>query len=97
MTRTGRRNAPAIVAVAMPAAMEIMDRLAIKAAEAAVNAGYPQGAAALLIVELDGEYIRRAEPVLYPDVDFMQPYEWEGGCEDPRGAQRRHTLPGVCQ
>jgi beta-1,2-mannosidase len=23
-------------------------------------------------------------PVLYPDNDFMKPYEWEGGCEDPR-------------
>jgi predicted GH43/DUF377 family glycosyl hydrolase len=23
-------------------------------------------------------------PVLYPDDDFMRPYEWEGGCEDPR-------------
>ena len=27
---------------------------------------------------------RRPEPVLYPDNDFMQRYEWEGGCEDPR-------------
>ena len=32
-----------------------MDRLAIEAAEAAVHANYPPGAAALLIVELDGE------------------------------------------
>ena len=38
----------------LPGAMEIMDRLAIEAAEAAVNAGYPQ-TAALLIVELEGE------------------------------------------
>ena len=38
----------------LPGAMEIMDRLAIEAAEAAVSAGYPQ-AAALLIVELEGE------------------------------------------
>jgi glycolate oxidase len=35
--------------------MEIMDRLAIDAAEAAVQAHYPVGAAALLIVELEGE------------------------------------------
>ena len=27
---------------------------------------------------------RRAEPVLFPDDDFMMPHEWEGGCEDPR-------------
>jgi glycolate oxidase len=39
----------------LPAAMEIMDRLAITAAEAAVHVGYPAGAAAVLIVELDGE------------------------------------------
>jgi glycolate oxidase len=35
--------------------VEIMDRLSIEAAEAAVHAGYPQDAAALLIVELEGE------------------------------------------
>ncbi len=39
----------------LPGAMEIMDKLAIEAAEAAVNAGYPQDAEALLIIELDGE------------------------------------------
>jgi len=38
----------------LPAAMEIMDRLALKAARAAVAADYPEGAEALLIVELDG-------------------------------------------
>jgi glycolate oxidase len=40
----------------LPGALEIMDRLAIEAAEAAVAAGYPRNAAAVLIVELDGEY-----------------------------------------
>lgn len=39
----------------LPGAMEIMDNLAIEAAEAAVHAGYPQEATALLIVELEGE------------------------------------------
>ena len=29
-------------------------------------------------------FVRRPEPVLYPDNDFMNAYEWEGGCEDPR-------------
>lgn len=38
----------------LPGAMEIMDRLATRAAEAAVGAGYPQ-VEALLIVELEGE------------------------------------------
>ncbi len=39
----------------LPAALEIMDRLAIAAAEAATGAGYPTDAAAVLIVELEGE------------------------------------------
>jgi glycolate dehydrogenase FAD-linked subunit len=39
----------------LPGAMEIMDRLAIEAAEAAVQPHYPADAAALLIVELEGE------------------------------------------
>ncbi|MDQ6875337.1 MAG: FAD-binding protein [Actinomycetota bacterium] len=38
----------------LPAAVEMMDALAIEAAEAAVACGYPQGAGAVLIVELDG-------------------------------------------
>ena len=39
----------------LPGAMEIMDNLAIQAAEAAVHAGYPLDAAAVLLVELEGE------------------------------------------
>jgi glycolate oxidase len=39
----------------LPGAMEIMDSLAIEAAEAAVSPHYPADAAALLIVELEGE------------------------------------------
>lgn len=46
-----------IAAGLLPGAMEIMDRLAIDAAEAAVDAGYPPGAAAILIVELEGDAI----------------------------------------
>ena len=38
----------------LPGAMEIMDRLAMDAAEAAVHAGYPADAQGLLIVELEG-------------------------------------------
>jgi len=41
----------------LPGAMEIMDSLAIQAAEAAVHAGYPD-AKALLIVELEGEQVQ---------------------------------------
>ncbi|MER7130463.1 FAD-linked oxidase C-terminal domain-containing protein [Streptosporangium saharense] len=38
----------------LPAAIEMMDALAIEAAEAAVACAYPEGAGAVLIVELDG-------------------------------------------
>src|SRR6202050_412743 len=45
----------------LPAAIEMMDALAIEAAEGAVACRYPEGAAAVLIVELDGpaEDVRR--------------------------------------
>ncbi len=39
----------------LPGAIEIMDSLSIEAAEVSVNAGYPRDAAAILIVELEGE------------------------------------------
>lgn len=39
----------------LPGAIEIMDRLAIQAAEAAVDADYPANASVILIVELDGD------------------------------------------
>ena len=38
----------------VPAGLEMMDRLAIQAAEAFVNAGYPLDAEAMLLIELDG-------------------------------------------
>lgn len=43
-----------IAAGLLPGAMEIMDRLAMDAADAAVHAGYPAEAQAMLIVELEG-------------------------------------------
>ncbi len=38
----------------VPAAIELMDALAIEAAEAAVHCNYPPGAGAVLVIELDG-------------------------------------------
>ena len=46
-----------IAAGIIPGGMEMMDRPAIHAAEAFVNAGYPMDAEALLIVELDGPQV----------------------------------------
>ncbi|MGH3747774.1 MAG: FAD-linked oxidase C-terminal domain-containing protein [Micromonosporaceae bacterium] len=43
-----------IAAGVTPAAVEMMDALAIEAAEAAVQCGYPEGAGAVLVIELDG-------------------------------------------
>ncbi|MEV0591052.1 FAD-linked oxidase C-terminal domain-containing protein [Nonomuraea cavernae] len=43
-----------IAAGIVPAAIEMMDALSIEAAEAAVACSYPEGAGAVLIVELDG-------------------------------------------
>ena len=43
-----------VAAGILPSAMEIMDRLTIQAAEEAFRPGYPEGAEAVLLVELDG-------------------------------------------
>ncbi|MBO0802645.1 MAG: FAD-binding protein [Nocardiopsaceae bacterium] len=50
----GRAVSEIIAAGIVPAAIEMMDALSIQAAEMAVNCGYPEGAGAVLIVELDG-------------------------------------------
>ncbi|WP_238348214.1 FAD-linked oxidase C-terminal domain-containing protein [Ornithinimicrobium pratense] len=52
--QAGAATSAIIAAGIVPAAIEIMDALAIEAAEAAVSCGYPQGAGAVLVVELDG-------------------------------------------
>jgi glycolate oxidase len=50
----GKCVADTIAAGIIPAGMEMMDRLAIEAAEAFVRVGYPLNVEALLLVELDG-------------------------------------------
>jgi glycolate oxidase len=50
----GAATSAIIGAGVLPAAIEMMDALAIEAAEAAVRCDYPQGAGAVLIIELDG-------------------------------------------
>ncbi len=56
--RAGDAVSMVVASGLLPGAMEIMDRLSIKAAEAAVAAGYPPDAEALLIVELEGEALQ---------------------------------------
>ena len=54
MDAAGAAVSGIIAAGLMPSAIEMMDRLTIEAAERAVAPGYPEGAAAVLLVELDG-------------------------------------------
>ncbi|MFC6017911.1 FAD-linked oxidase C-terminal domain-containing protein [Plantactinospora solaniradicis] len=61
----GAATSAIIAAGVVPAAVEMMDALAIEAAEAAVHCGYPAGAGAVLIVELDG-------PTAEVDAQFAQ-------------------------
>jgi glycolate oxidase len=60
----GQAVSDIIAAAILPAAMEIMDRLSIEAAEAAVHPHYPD-ANALLLIELDG-------PALEVDLQMQQ-------------------------
>ncbi|MPQ98752.1 FAD-binding protein [Modestobacter sp. I12A-02628] len=50
----GAATSAIIGAGIVPAAIEMMDALAIEAAEAAVHCDYPAGAGAVLVIELDG-------------------------------------------
>lgn len=55
MEAAGDTVAAVVASGLLPGAIEIMDNLSIQAAEQAVHANYPLDAAALLIVELEGE------------------------------------------
>lgn len=52
--QAGAATSAIISAGIVPAAIEMMDALAIEAAEAAVHCNYPAGAGAVLVIELDG-------------------------------------------
>ena len=52
--QAGAATSAIIAAGIVPAAIEMMDALAIEAAEAAVHCNYPAGAGAVLVIELDG-------------------------------------------
>jgi glycolate oxidase len=55
MEAAGKAVAAVVASGLLPGAIEMMDPLAVEAAEAAVHPNYPQGAGAVLIVELEGE------------------------------------------
>ncbi len=56
-----------VAAGILPAAMEIMDRVTIQAAEEAFRPGYPDGAGSVLLVELDGPAAQVEEDVAAVD------------------------------
>jgi len=70
LIKAGEAVGNIISAGIIPAGLEMMDKLAIKAAEDFVHAGYPTDAAAILLCELDGssaevdEYIATVQNIL---------------------------------
>src|SRR5680860_1560077 len=67
--QAGAATSAIIAAGIVPAAIEMMDALAIEAAEAAVQCNYPEGAGAVLVIELDGASIEVEQE--YADVERL--------------------------
>jgi glycolate oxidase len=71
VVKAGRAVGDIISAGIIPAGLEMMDRLAIRAAEDFVHAGYPRDAEAILLCEVDGtneevsEHILRVRSILH--------------------------------
>jgi glycolate oxidase len=65
----GAATSAIIAAGIVPAAIEMMDALAIEAAEAAVHCNYPEGAGAVLVIELDGPAVEVAQE--YDEVERL--------------------------
>lgn len=63
VTKAGQAVAETIGAGIIPAGLEMMDSLAIRAAEAFVHAGYPEDAQAILLCELDGSNAEVSEQI----------------------------------
>jgi glycolate oxidase len=78
LERAGDAVAAIVGAGLVPVAMEIMDALAMEAAEASVKPGYPRGEA-LLIVELEGE-----EAVVEGELAAVAALLRESGCGEMR-------------
>lgn len=73
----GAATSAIIGAGIVPAAIEMMDALAIEAAEEAVQCGYPAGAGAVLVIELDGP----AEDVAHELTEVLRLCEESGAFE----------------
>jgi glycolate oxidase len=64
VVKAGEAVGAIIAAGIIPAGLEMMDRLAIQAAEDFVHAGYPRDAEAILLCELDGTNAEVSEYIL---------------------------------
>ena len=62
--KAGEAVGSIIAAGIIPAGLEMMDKLAIRAAEDVVHAGYPRDAEAILLCELDGTHAEVSEYIL---------------------------------
>lgn len=78
----GQVVADIIAAGVVPAGLEMMDKLALTAAEDFAHAGYPRDAAAILLVELDG-YASEVDA----DVEVVQKVLAAGGATQVRRAE----------
>ncbi|HLK94471.1 MAG TPA: FAD-linked oxidase C-terminal domain-containing protein [Nocardioidaceae bacterium] len=78
----GTATSAIIGAGVVPAAIEMMDQLAIEAAEEAVQCGYPEGARAVLVIELDGP-----APEVDAQLDEVLRHCEEAGAFEVRQAQ----------
>jgi len=67
VTRAGEAVGAIIAAGIIPAGLELMDQLAIRAAEDFAHAGYPRDAAAILLCELDGTNAEVSEHIMAPN------------------------------
>jgi len=77
LAKAGAAVSMVIAAGLLPGAMEIMDRLAMDAADAAVGACYPPGAKAVMLVELEGprEEVEAERPRLMEVIAASGAYE----------------------
>lgn len=80
LAEAGAAVAKVVASGMLPVAMEIMDALAIEAAEASVKPGYPP-AAALLIVEMEGE-----EETVAQDIDRLEALLEQSGATSIRSS-----------
>lgn len=84
LEKAGNAVAMVVASGLLPGAMEIMDRLSMDAADAAIGAGYPADAAAVLIVELEGttEEVEAEKPLLHQVIEESGAYIIEAAKDD---------------